>query len=200
MVAERDLIRLIRAVTWEGAAVAGQLLAESPELARDRLERSEEFFLAECHAQLYAGDTALHAAAFSYNTELARQLLGMGADIRARNRRGAEPIHAAVIGSPGSSNWDPQRQRDVIACLIDAGADPNATAAGGVTPLHRAVRNRCSTAVGALLAAGADPRLTNDSHSTALTLAQWSTGRSGSGSPAAKAEQAKIIRLLSEHQ
>jgi hypothetical protein len=28
---------------------------------------------------------------------------------------------------------------------IEAGADPNAAAAGGVTPLHRAVRNRCSS-------------------------------------------------------
>jgi hypothetical protein len=50
--------------------------------------------------------------------------------------------------------------------------------------------------VRALLAAGADPHQTNDSGSTAFTLAEWNTGRSGSGSAEAKREQANIIRLL----
>src|SRR5579871_629562 len=90
------------------------------------------------------GDTALHAAGFSYDAEMAQDLIARGAGIRARNRRGAEPLHAAVIGVPGSVGWNPARQRDVIIYLIEAGADPNAAAAGGVTPLHRAVRNRCS--------------------------------------------------------
>jgi Ankyrin repeats (many copies) len=87
-------------------------------------------------------------------------------------------------------------QRDVIRCLIEAGADPNATAAGGMTPLHRAVRNRCSAAVEALLRAGADPLLHNDHGSTAADLAHWTTGRGGTGSAAAKAEQRVIIELL----
>jgi hypothetical protein len=47
-----------------------------------------------------------------------------------------------------------------------------------------------------LLAAGADPYLTNDHGSTAFDLAQWTTGRGGSGTPQAKAEQQEIIRLL----
>ena len=47
-----------------------------------------------------------------------------------------------------------------------------------------------------LLAAGADPYLTNDHGSTAFDLAQWTTGRGGSGTPGAKAEQQEIIRLL----
>ena len=91
---------------------------------------------------IYQGDTALHAAAFAYDVELARDLAARGADVRARNRRSAEPLHAAVIGEPGATNWDPIRQRAVITYLIDAGADPNAPAKGGVTPPHRAVRNR----------------------------------------------------------
>jgi Ankyrin repeats (many copies) len=186
----------MRAAAADQTAVAAQLLATSPTLALDRLERGEEFFLAECHAQLYAGDSALHAAAFSYNRDLARQLVGMGSDVQAGNRRGAQPLHASVIGVPGSGNWNPQRQCDVIAYLIEVGADPNAAAAGGVTPLHRAVRNRCSDAVRALLAAGADPYLANDNGSTAFTLAQWTTGRGGSGTPKAKAEQREIIRIL----
>ena len=76
------------------------------------------------------------------------------------------------------------------------GADPDATTAGGVTPLHRAVRNRCSTAVRVLLDAGADPARRNDHGSSAMDLAQWTTGRGGSGSPEAKREQVRIIRLL----
>jgi len=65
-----------------------------------------------------------------------------------------------------------------------------------VAPLHRAVRNRCSAAVEALLSAGADPRLQNDSGSTASDLARWTTGRGGTGSSEAKAEQQIILDLL----
>ena len=101
-----------------------------------------------------------------------------------------------MIGAPGSASWNPTRQQDVILYLIEAGADPNAAAAGGVTPLHRAVRNRCSGAVEALLRAGADPRRRNDRGSTASDLAHWTTGRGGTGSAAAKAEQRIIFELL----
>ena len=127
---------------------------------------------------------------------MARALLDRGADIRARNRRGAEPLHAAATGNPVSPTWNPPDQRDVIRCLVEAGADPNASAAGGVTPLHRAVRNRCSAAVEALLLAGADPGLQNDSGSTAFDLGHWTTGRGGTGSAQAKNEQGIILDLL----
>ena len=196
MTPHHDLIGLIRTIGQGRPRDAAQLLAATPELAQAVVGRGEEFFLAECHAQVYAGDTALHAAAFAYDVELARALVAAGADVRARNRRGAEPLHAAVIGSPGSDNWNPPRQIAVIAYLVGAGADPNAGAAGGVTALHRAVRNRCSAAVVALLDAGADPLEPNDHGSTALALAHWTTGRSGSGSPEAKLEQDIIIQLL----
>jgi ankyrin repeat protein len=172
------------------------LLSATPALATASLERRDEFFLAERLAQVYQGDTALHAAGFSYDTEIARDLITRGANVRARNRRGAEPLHAAVIGVPGSPGWDPTSQREVILYLIAAGADPNAAATGGVTALHRAVRNRCSAAVRALLHAGADPLLQNDSGSSASDLAHWTTGRGGTGSAEAKAEQRIIVELL----
>jgi ankyrin repeat protein len=191
-----DFKEFLRAIANGDHDAVMVLLAETPSLATTRLARSEEVFLAERFAQVYEGDTALHAAAFSYDSEMARVLLARGADVRARNRRGAEPLHAAATGNPVSPTWNPADQSHVIIFLVEAGADPNAAAAGGVTPLHRAVRNRCSAAVEALLRAGADPALPNGNGSTARDLATLTTGRGGTGSAEAKAEQRIILDLL----
>jgi hypothetical protein len=77
-----------------------------------------------------------------------------------------------------------------------AGADPNASDKSGVTPLHRAVRTRCASAVRALLDGGADARQTNSRGSTPLQLATRTTGRGGSGSAESKAQQEEIVYLL----
>ena len=87
--AERDLVRFFRAACTDSTAAA-DLLAARPGLVLDRLQRQEELFLAEGGTQVYAGDTALHAAAFSYRAALARRLVESGADLHARNRRGAQ--------------------------------------------------------------------------------------------------------------
>jgi len=192
----KDLSGLLVAIAAGDSALVRASLDAAPALATARLARRDEFFIAYCHAQVYEGATALHAAAFAYDCETARDLVTRAAGIRARDRRGAEPLHAAVIGEPGTPNWNPARQRAVIEYLVDAGANPNAAAMGGVTPLHRAVRNRCSAAVEALLRAGADPRAANDRGSTPSGLARWTTGRGGVGSEAAKTEQQIIIDLL----
>jgi ankyrin repeat protein len=192
------LAQLLIAIADGDRDLARTLLNAVPSLATDRLARRDEFFIGQCHAQVYEGDTALHAAAFAYDGDMASELVTSGADVRARNRRGAEPLHAAVTGVPGAANWNPTRQKAVIEYLIGAGADPNAAALGGVTPLHRAVRNRCSAAVEALLRAGADPEAANDRASTPSDLSRRTTGRGGAGSPAAKAEQSIIIDLLSQ--
>jgi hypothetical protein len=203
--ADKTLIVLMRAIAAGDAARAFALLAASPELARAASTRgatrqdSTPHFLNEIGYYLYAGVTALHVAAAGYRAELARELIARGADVQARNRRGAEPLHAAAVGAPGSSWWNPHAQAETIACLISAGADPNVGDMDGVAPLHRAVRTRCAAAVEALLAHGADVNLMNKSGSTPLRLAMLNTGRGGSGSAEAKAEQAKIVALLERH-
>lgn len=149
------------------------------------------YFLAPIFRVLYAGDTALHVAAAAYDVKAVQALLKLGADVHARNRRGATPLHSAAVGAPDAAFWNPRAQVAVIEALVRAGADPNAAEPDGATPLQRAVRTRCSAAVGALLRLGADARGT-------ATLVRHNTGRGGSGSAAAKAELREIARLLGQ--
>jgi hypothetical protein len=169
-------------------------------LARGATRReATEYFLDDIKTHVYAGHTALHVAAAAYQIEIVQKLIALGADVRARNRRGAEPLHAAAGGSPGTPGWNPDAQAATIASLIAAGGDPDAVDMSGVTPLHRAARTRSAAAVKALLDSGADAQRRNKSGSTPLRLATLTTGRSGSGSVEAKAEQQEIVRLLGQH-
>ena len=184
---------------------ANGMLNASPHLAKERAARgairqapSENFFDRIKH-YINEGDTALHMAAAAKQTRIAEELISRGADVRARNRRGAEPLHYAVDGGPDSLPWDPNEQTMIIARLIRAGADPNAVDKSGVAPLHRAVRNRCAAAVRVLIEGGADPRAPNRNGSTPILLATLNTGKSGSGSPGAKEQQREILRILKEH-
>jgi hypothetical protein len=196
---------LLRAIAVGDAATLLRLLAASPAVATARLEEgatrqtANAYYLDEIGHYLYAGDTALHVAAAAYQHQIARRLIAAGADVRAKNRRGAEPLHYAADGMPGSRTFNPRAQAATVACLIAAGAEPNAIDKSGVTPLHRAVRTRCAAAVGALLDGGADGRGKNKSGSTPMDLATQNTGRGGRGSPEAKAQQREIVRLLRHH-
>jgi hypothetical protein len=157
------------------------------------------YFLDPIGHHVYAGDTALHIAAAAYRRDLAHMLVDKGAVVRARNRRGAEPLHYAADGNPDSARWKPDAQREVIAYLVASGADPNALDRSGVAPLHRAVRTRCSAAVQTLLDNGANPKLSNKSGSTPLHLAVQNTGRGKSGTAGAREQQAAIIEILLQH-
>jgi ankyrin repeat protein len=171
--AARDpaLMALVGAIIDDDVATASALLTTSETLARASAEQgatrqaASEHFLAEIDHHMFAGDSALHIAAAGYRCEIAGLLLSMGADVGARNRRGAEPLHYAVDGVPGSRAWNPVAQAETVTGLIRAGADPNAVDKSGVTQLRRAVRTRCASAVRALLdggggaASGAGPAL-----------------------------------------
>lgn len=196
-----DLLELAHSIARRDAAGA-RSLRDEPTLARAVFsggasrQSPSPWFLDEIKHYVYAGDTLLHVAAASYDLAIAKSLLAAGADVRARNRRGAEPLHYAADGGPGLATWDPKGQAAIVDFLVASGADPNALDESGVAPLHRAVRTRCTRAVRALLAGGADRNLANANGSTPIDLARATTGRGGSGSPEAKAEQLKIVRLL----
>ncbi len=152
------------------------------------------FFFADIAHYLYPGDTALHMAAAAFRRKVAEVLVAHGADCRAKNRQGAEPLHYAA----DANRWDPSAQAGMIQYLMSIGADPNAVNNAGVAPLHRAVRTRSLAAVRALLDGGANATLRNKAGSTPLHLAVQTTGRGGSGSPQAREQQAGIVRLLLE--
>jgi ankyrin repeat protein len=192
-----DFVRLV--VDGDIDQVSARLAA-SPALATAASEvgatrqEASTFFFADIAHYLYAGDTALHMAAAAFRRRVAELLVGHGADCRAKNRRGAEPLHYAA----DANRWDPTAQAEMIQYLVAIGADPNAVDSAGVAPLHRAVRTRSLPAVRALLDGGANPRQPNHSGSTPLHLAVQTTGRGGSGSPHARQQQAGIVSLLLE--
>jgi ankyrin repeat protein len=175
-------------------------LANSPALATASADvgatrqDATTFSFSEIAHYLNAGDTALHMAAAAFRRPVAELLVSRGADCRAKNRRGAEPLHYAA----DANRWDPAAQAETIEYLLSVGADPNALDRDGVAPLHRAVRTRSLPAVKALLDGGANPRAPNKAGSTPLHLAVQNTGRGGSGSEHARQQQAGIIRLLLE--
>jgi ankyrin repeat protein len=144
---------------------------------------------------VYKGDTAVHVAAAASDPAIIRTLVERGGPVDATNRRGAQPLHYAVDGTPRSGRAT-DAQRQTVAVLIELGADPNAADKNGTTPLLRAIRNRNAAAVEALLDRGADPRARNKRGSTATQLASWTTGKSGSGSAHARGQQQEIMRLL----
>jgi len=193
-----DFLEFVRLVVAGDTERVSRRLSTAPALATTALsvgatrQRATDFFFTAISHYLYAGDTALHMAAAAFSRPIAELLMAHGADCRARNRHGAEPLHYAADGG----RRDPRAQTSVIEYLISMGAEPNAVSKTGVAPLHRAVRKRSLAAVRALLDGGADPRQPNKSGSTPLHLAVQNTGASGSGSDEAHQQQAAIIKLL----
>ena len=98
---------LVRAIVADDAPTALRLLATSGSLASARAGEGAtraaavDYYLAGIEHYLYEGDTALHIAAAAYRLAIVRQLITMGADVGARNRRGAQPLHYAADGIPG---------------------------------------------------------------------------------------------------
>jgi ankyrin repeat protein len=110
------------------------------------------------------GYTALHLAAYYGQMEVARLLLGRGADPNAvaLNESRVTPLHCAVAA----------KHRDTASLLLALGASSNAVRHGGWTPLHVAARNGDEAIVDMLVLRGADPTRANDDGKTAVDLAE----------------------------
>src|SRR3954464_2276202 len=110
---QKALHALLRVIASRDCETTSRLLAESPTLARLAVkvgatrQAAGAYFLEEIGHYVYAGDTPLHIAAAADARDVAEQLVASGANVRARNRRGAEPIHYASEGSPNSMAWQP---------------------------------------------------------------------------------------------
>ena len=109
------------------------------------------------------GLTALHLAASFGQMEVARLLLGRGADPNAvaLNESRVTPLQSAVAA----------KHRDTASLLLALGASPNVVQRGGWTPLHTAARDGDEAIVDMLLLRGADPTRTGDDGKTAIDLA-----------------------------
>lgn len=195
----RELVSAILAgdaASWRAQLISAPALARMAFATGATRNAEHGYFLEPIKRWIYAGDTALHFAAAAFQLDFIAALLSAGAGIHARNRHGQTPLHYAAAGSPNSPHWNPQAQSATIAALIDAGANPNQIDKRGVTPLHIAARTRSAQAVRILLERGANPALPNGNGSTPLLLATQTTGRGGSGSTEAKAQQQQILAML----
>ena len=121
---EAALQALLRAIASRDKPTTLRLLAESPLLAPLAITvgatrtGASTYFFEEIGHYAYAGDTPLHFAAAAYQRDIAEELVTRGARVDARNRRGAEPLHYACDGAPGSAAWDPDAQAAIVEFLI----------------------------------------------------------------------------------
>ena len=107
-------------------------------------QTARTYYIKEIGHYVYAGDTALHIADSAYRQGIVQKLIATGANVRAKNRRGAEPLRYAVNGVPGSPARNLSAQAATVASLIDARADPNAIDGknkSGSTPMLLATQN-----------------------------------------------------------
>ncbi len=105
------------------------------------------------------GETALHGAVDKRMRELARELIGKGANVNLRTRNGESALHLATL--------DPNPAM-LELLLLDRGADANLKDRKGSLPLHAAAEGGYLELVRLLLPRTADPQSKNgDGHSAA---------------------------------
>jgi uncharacterized protein len=101
---------------------------------RDNQNRVEKLLAhgAAVNAEDADGDTALHGAALTGNTEIMKRLLEKGADPNVKNKQGGTPLMwAAVYG-----------HQDAARLLLSRGADASLKDNDGITAAEWAVRNK----------------------------------------------------------
>jgi ankyrin repeat protein len=100
--------------------------------------------------------------------ETARFLLGEGANpnTSSANQFKVRPIHSAA------AHLDADRSLDLVRILLEGGADPNVTQAGGWTPLHQAAAHGREEVAKLLVEKGASLTAKSDDGRTPLEMAR----------------------------
>ena len=88
--------------------------------------------------------TALHnATIYGHHTKVVTALVGLGADLHARDKKGLTPLHYADSA-------------ETVSALVRLGADVHAHDESGLTPLHCVAVEGHARAVSVLVRLGAD--------------------------------------------
>ena len=141
---EQGQVPLYLAMEEDCPAVAQVLLA-SPTLRVDAINAM--------------GETPLMMAALKGHLDLARKLIDRGAKI---HKPGWAPAHYAATGP----------SVELLALLLERGADINAQSPNGSTPLMMAARFGTEDSIKLLVKKGADKNLRNDRNLSAADLAR----------------------------
>ncbi len=105
------------------------------------------------------GETALMMAALNGRLDWAKKLLDRGAQVQ---KPGWSPVHYAASGP----------STELLALLLDRGANIDALAPNGSTPLMMAARFGSEDSVKLLVQRGADKKLLNDRNLSAADMAR----------------------------
>src|SRR4051812_13321257 len=128
-----EFIRLVVAGDTDRVSrrlTAAPSLATTAAAAGATRQQATDFFFTAISHYLYAGDTALHMAAAAFSRPMAELLMTHGADCRARNRRGAEPLHYAADGGRRGARGPGRGVRHPLSM----GAQPDTGGKKGVGP------------------------------------------------------------------
>ena len=118
---------------------------------------------ARIRSKTFLGDTVLHMAVRSSNSNMVAVLHGAGADVNAKGGSNVTPLHLAAFHG----------NAQIAEALLKAGADVKAVGyRHNDTPLHVAALHGHASVVKLLLAHGADASAEDMLHKTPLQLAQ----------------------------